>query len=180
MKLDTPFKILDIHPDPDLINFNFDLITDWNDFLAKSLPQVFGQIYTFSVLRLDMKHWGDPANHLPEHIHSDHPVFPLLMRVVRQLENYYNATVKIAALDGMPPGSKINRHFDQSNIYGLCHRVHLPLVTDPSVKFFIDDVPHFFKAGEFFEFDNKRFHEVHNDSDIFRIHLVIDLLPNNL
>ena len=183
MQMDKPYKILDLHVDSELLNFDFSSITDvhWdkNQNLKQKFPDIFADVKPFRVMYLELSKWNDPENHDPVPENDDHPVHALLMNEIRKLEELYNAKAKIVVLDGLPPGGKINRHFDQSKIYDQCHRVHLPLVTDPAVKFFIDDVPYHFRAGEFFEFNNKMYHEVHNDSNIFRIHLVVDLLPNN-
>jgi aspartyl/asparaginyl beta-hydroxylase (cupin superfamily) len=99
------------------------------------------------------------------------------MAEVEKLEQYYSAKAVQAVLDGMPPGSSISRHRDQSKIYTVAHRVHLPIVTDPAVKFYIDGSEYHFKAGEFFEFNNRLEHGVCNESKVFRVHLVVDLLP---
>jgi hypothetical protein len=182
MQLETPFKVLSLTPSPELMTFDFSSITpeDWDQNQILKLIPIFRELKTFPLRGLPKEFWGDPKNHESITSNASHPVHQLIMNEVHKIEELLNAKAIIAVLDGLAPGTKIYRHYDQSNLYTMCHRVHLPIITHPDVKFFIDDNPYFFKAGEFFEFDNKRFHMVHNDSDIFRIHLVIDLLPNNL
>lgn len=184
MKLDVPYKLLDLKPDADLMNFDFSLITDeqWRQeqTISKVAPQIFGQLLTFPVLNLKMKYWQNPDD--PDatavHLNYDHPIWEIAINQIRKLEHLYNATAKIAVFDGLAPGTKINPHSDTSHVYTLAHRVHLPLITGPGAKFFIDGEAFYFEQGKFYEFDNKRVHCVHNDTDIFRIHLVVDLIPN--
>jgi aspartyl/asparaginyl beta-hydroxylase (cupin superfamily) len=125
-----------------------------------------------------MNKWHNPLAHKPEFANVDHPIHSLILNEIKKVEVFYNASAKIAVLDGMSPGSRIYPHFDQSKLYDVAHRVHLPLVTDERVKFSIDNVEYHFKAGQFFEFNNKLVHSVDNNSELFRIHLVMDLIPN--
>lgn len=180
MKLDTPFKVLPLSPSEDLMGFDFDTITteDWDRNQMLSQVSFFKELRVFPLMGFPREYWAHPKEHQPVLKNDTHPIHALVMAEVKKMETLLNATAKIVVLDGMASGTKIYKHYDESNIYSMCHRVHLPIITDPSVKFFIDDVEHFFKAGEFFEFDNRRYHEVHNDSALFRIHLVVDLLPN--
>jgi hypothetical protein len=182
MKLDTPFKIVPLTPSAELMNFDFSTISEeeWNKNQMVKLVHFFKELQVFPIMGLPRECWSNPKAHEPIMKNTDHPIHNLIMAELKKMEEHLNAKAKIAVLDGLAPGTKIYRHYDESNLYELCHRIHLPIITDPAVKFFIDDKEHYFKAGEFFEFDNRRYHEVHNDSAIFRIHLVVDLLPNNL
>jgi hypothetical protein len=53
-------------------------------------------------------------------------------------------------------------------------RIHIPIVTQPTVRFHCDDAVVNMKAGECWIFDTWRQHQVVNDNDDQRIHLVID------
>jgi hypothetical protein len=76
--------------------------------------------------------------------------------------------------------AKITPHKDRGAGVVLVHRLHLPVVSNPGVKFFIDDIPHFLEPGVAYEFDNTRRHGVDNDSDSPRVHLMCDILPASL
>lgn len=182
MKLDTPFNILSLIPSEELLTFDWSTITeeDWNKNQMLKMSPIFTELHAFPIIGFSKEWWDDPKNYTPFPQNESHPAYQVVMNEVHKIEQLLDAKAIIVVLDGLAPGTKIHRHYDKPNLYSFCHRVHVPIITDPNVKFFIDDNPYFFKAGEFFEFDNKRFHMVHNDSDIFRIHLVIDLLPNNL
>lgn len=180
MKLDVPYKFLDTAPDNEFLNFNFDSITlnEWTEFKELQKLPVFKELYNYRILGTDLSRWFLPSADMKITYWSyGKPIHNFIMKEVEKLENLYNAKAVLGVLDGLPPGAKIARHFDMSPIFQKSHRVHLPLVTHPDVKFYIDDVEYYFPVGKFFEFDNSRFHEVKNNSDIFRIHLVVDLMP---
>ena len=184
MKLDVPYKILDIEPEAELINFNFDLISEeewFNNQEMKSIYPLFKEIDTYRIVRVDRLGFFLPSKEVNrEWFNTSNPLFPFVKKQIEILEKHYNATALIGALDRMPPGSKIEAHTDAQPLWKKCHRVHLPLVTHPDVKFYIDDVEYHFTAGKFFEFDNQRVHKVYNNSDVWRIHLLCDLLPNSI
>jgi hypothetical protein len=94
-------------------------------------------------------------------------------------ERYRGKVIRLLLADLVPRG-KITPHRDGGFGTVLVHRLHLPVVTNPQVKFFIDDIPHYLEPGVAYEFDNTRRHAVDNDSDQPRIHLMCDILPAEL
>jgi hypothetical protein len=76
-------------------------------------------------------------------------------------------------------GSEILEHqdFDLSFENGVA-RVHIPVVTDPAVRFHLDGHRVVMAPGECWYLDFNRPHRVENDSLVDRIHLVIDLVVN--
>jgi aspartyl/asparaginyl beta-hydroxylase len=80
----------------------------------------------------------------------------------------------------LPPGGHIKDHFDfhTSFQFGLL-RLHIPIVTHPDVAFIIDGQRMNWKAGELWYGDFSRVHSVQNDSQIVRIHMVIDVQIND-
>lgn len=80
----------------------------------------------------------------------------------------------------LPPGGHIKDHFDfhTSFQFGLV-RLHIPVLTDPGVAFVIDGERMDWKAGELWYGDFSRVHSVKNDSEIVRVHIVLDVLIND-
>jgi Aspartyl/Asparaginyl beta-hydroxylase len=80
----------------------------------------------------------------------------------------------------LPPAGHIKDHFDfhTSFQFGLL-RLHIPIVTHPDVAFIIDGQRMNWKAGELWYGDFSRVHSVKNDSQIVRIHMVIDVQIND-
>jgi len=97
-----------------------------------------------------------------------------------KLNAHYHGKVIRLLLAELGPHGKIAPHKDGGAGTVLVHRLHVPVVTNPAVKFFIDEIPHYLEPGIAYEFDNTRRHAVDNDSDRPRIHLMCDILPADL
>lgn len=68
----------------------------------------------------------------------------------------------------VPEHSDINYHW-----YNRV-RIHIPIITDPSVRFICNKKEINMRPGETWIFDTWKLHQVINEADITRIHLVID------
>ncbi|MEI9994730.1 MAG: aspartyl/asparaginyl beta-hydroxylase domain-containing protein [Rhizomicrobium sp.] len=116
-------------------------------------------------------------------LHSD-PAPPALTRAAyacaETLNRRYNGQIIRLLLAELKPRAKVAPHKDRGPGVVLVHRLHVPVVSNPGVKFFIDDVAHYLEPGIAYEFDNTRRHAVDNDSDSPRIHLMCDILPAEL
>jgi len=84
-------------------------------------------------------------------------------------------SVTVARLLFLPPGKVIGEHVDSGLTWesGLL-RIHIPIVTDPDVDFFIDGDKMNWKPGEFWFGDFTMPHRLHNRSDVVRVHIVMD------
>ena len=72
----------------------------------------------------------------------------------------------------LPPGEVIEPHRD-IGILTQVHRLHVPLVTHRDVNFFIQE-------GRLYDLNNAVMHSVANESDVMRVHLLVDLMPHSL
>jgi quercetin dioxygenase-like cupin family protein len=77
-------------------------------------------------------------------------------------------------------GGRILPHVDPGGGFedGVA-RLHVPIITDPRVLFHIDGETIHFSAGQTWYMNANCTHAVDNDSEIERIHLVIDCIPND-
>lgn len=74
----------------------------------------------------------------------------------------------------MAPGGVIQPHRDNNVAAKWPHKIHVPLVTNDKVRFFIDEVPYHLPQGEAVEVSNMALHAVHNGGDEDRIHLIFE------
>ena len=74
----------------------------------------------------------------------------------------------------MAPGGEIEPHRDTNPAAQWPHKVHVPLVTNPDVTFFVEDVGYHFGEGEAVEVNNMAFHAVTNRGTTDRIHLIFE------
>ncbi|MFC1431870.1 aspartyl/asparaginyl beta-hydroxylase domain-containing protein [Streptacidiphilus sp. N1-3] len=89
------------------------------------------------------------------------------------------AQLRAVRLMALGPGAKSWVHFD--NKYGLAWgtvRMHIPIVTYPEAKLFIEGELHQWQPGSFWFGDFTRMHQVENTGTETRVHLVIDALPS--
>ena len=70
----------------------------------------------------------------------------------------------------------IEEHCDFNELV-LCHRIHIPIITNDQVIFHIDKIPFFLEEGKVYEINNQKLHSVENNSNFDRVHLIIDILP---
>lgn len=78
---------------------------------------------------------------------------------------------RLMRLSGM---AEVSRHTDQGYYWAERVRVHVPLVTQPTVRFECGDAAVHMAAGECWIFDTWRQHRVLNHATQARIHLVVD------
>ena len=77
-------------------------------------------------------------------------------------------------LMGLGAGAVVPQHVDIHYYWRTHIRIHVPIVTNPGVRFFCgEDVVHM-QPGEAWVFDSFRVHEVRNEGSEKRVHLVLD------
>jgi hypothetical protein len=74
-------------------------------------------------------------------------------------------------------GKKITPHVDRHPSFHKGHRIHIPITTNPRVRFMIDGQPYQFEIGEAYEINNQKTHSVMNKGDEDRITFIFDYVP---
>lgn len=74
----------------------------------------------------------------------------------------------------MAPGGVIKPHRDTNPAAKWPHKIHVPLVTNDKVGFFIEGTIYHLPEGEAVEVNNMGVHAVANDGDTDRIHLIFE------
>ena len=98
---------------------------------------------------------------------------PVLAQAVRDY-GYTDAAFPRVMLARMAPGGVIKPHRDANPAAKWPHKVHVPLVTNDKVTFFVDGVGYHFPEGEAVEVSNMAVHAVENAGDTDRIHLIFE------
>jgi tetratricopeptide (TPR) repeat protein len=100
--------------------------------------------------------------------------------IVDYVADYYqdNGFVVRALLAKLAAGGEIPRHTDAGYSLMNCHRVHLPIITNGGVEFFVGGESVHMRAGELWEINNATMHGVENRGGDDRVHLIIDWMPN--
>lgn len=106
------------------------------------------------------------------------PIFSFLPQILGDGE------IVSAILINLPAGESIGRHRDanpRGNKFNLCHRIHIPIITNKECVFEIEREELNMCEGEVWEISNvKKLHSVRNLGDTDRIHLLLDFAPRNV
>ena len=74
----------------------------------------------------------------------------------------------------MAPGGAIHPHRDGNPAAKWPHKIHVPLLTNDKVTFFVDGVGYHLPEGQAVEVNNMGVHAVRNDGATDRIHLIFE------
>lgn len=166
MKLQVPFIQLPLLFDAGLLAAEIDAL---GESVWKPHPQGFPGNSMLPLLAVD----GDPDN---EAFAGVMRPTPHLQRCayLRQTLASLGATIGRTRLMRLAGQAEVTRHADQGYYWVERVRVHIPLVTQPTVQFECDGQTINMAAGECWIFDTWRQHRVLNDAVQSRIHLVCD------
>ena len=74
-------------------------------------------------------------------------------------------------------GGKIKPHRDAHPSFHYSHRIHVPITTNPRVRFMIDGRPYRLEVGQAYEINNQKVHSVMNKGAEDRITFIFDYVP---
>lgn len=108
-------------------------------------------------------------------IYSPTPVAKMLPKTLKFLQKLPGPLFSVRYLISEPDsGLRYHRDMNINPGYGLV-RLHIPLVTDPKARFYVEDQNFHLPPGSLYFVDVGRFHAIENRSEITRVHLVIDI-----
>ena len=95
------------------------------------------------------------------------------------IEKHYPAggTIIRAMAAKLVAGGKIKPHNDNHPSFHCGHRIHVPITTNPRVRFMIDGRPYKFQVGQAYELNNQKQHSVMNKGTEDRITFIFDYVP---
>ena len=101
---------------------------------------------------------------------------PLMHQI---LDKYYppGGTIVRAMAAKLLPGGVIKPHRDSHPSFHYGHRIHIPIVSNPRVRFMLDGRPYRFEVGKVYEINNQKKHSVMNKGNEGRINFIFDYIP---
>ncbi len=121
------------------------------------------------------------TNMLPgfdQHESIDYPAYAALPEFRPLVQHFFGLVggtrLGRVMVNRIRPGGRIFPHADTKAHTDYYTRFHLVLQSKPGVRFLAGDEEVYMGTGEFWWFDNKQVHEVINNSDTDRIHMVMD------
>ena len=106
-------------------------------------------------------------------------LYDIASPIIEELEQRFNSKVARSMLIILPSGKKISPHPDSGHYLMSVHRCHIPIQTNPEVMFTVGQTTINMQVGQGYEINNSKWHYVSNNGTTDRVHLLIDLLPNN-
>ena len=102
----------------------------------------------------------------------------LTMPFLTQLQSFYPDYRFVKGEISVCPGEeKQGMHRDPRVFHRFSHRIHIPLITNPSAKLQIGKNSwHLEKYGVYL-FNNLRLHRSFNEGNDFRVHIILDMMP---
>lgn len=104
-------------------------------------------------------------------------LFPKAVAFMTDVAREMNSQLSRATIVRLKPKSQVSRHIDVGSYYLIRNRFHLVLYSSAGSVLMSGGEEVRMREGELWWFDNKQFHEAHNESDEWRIHYIFDLLP---
>jgi hypothetical protein len=95
---------------------------------------------------------------------------PYLMQVLGEI----GATLGRTRLMRLAPHAQVRPHVDTDYYWRDHIRVHIPILTQPTVRFLCGGEETHMAPGECWIFDTWSLHSVHNEATVARVHLVVD------
>jgi uncharacterized protein YecA (UPF0149 family) len=93
---------------------------------------------------------------------------------LQQVISSFGQVIGRSRLMRLAPGTKVPSHSDTNLHWYRRVRIHIPVITDDEVIFKCGSKSLNMKAGDAWIFDSWKYHEVHNNGQTNRVHLVID------
>ncbi|MCX2983002.1 hypothetical protein EYC98_19235 [Halieaceae bacterium IMCC14734] len=101
---------------------------------------------------------------------------PLMHQIIA--DHYpVGGTIVRAVAAKLVAGGVIKSHRDTHPSFHFGHRIHVPISTNPRVRFNLDGRPYRFALGRAYEINNQLQHSVSNKGDCDRITFIFDYVP---
>ena len=166
MKLQVPFLQLPVLFDAEVLAAEIDGL---GESAWRPHPQGFPGNSAIALVSRD----GDPMSDAVQGPMRPTPYLersPYLMQVMQAIGGVWGRS-RLMRLSGQ---AEVTAHVDIDYYWREHIRVHVPIVTQPDVRFYCGDTAVHMAAGECWLFDTWRRHKVVNSADKARIHLVAD------
>lgn len=103
------------------------------------------------------------------------PLLLPIMEAASEPYGYENRVFCKAMFARLQPGQVIDKHVDGAGSNTQTHKIHVPLITNPGVKFYSRDKGFYLEEGQAYEVNNIKSHYVENLGDEPRIHFIFEV-----
>jgi hypothetical protein len=150
----------------------------WNENVQRQKDyEVHEQTRSIVLLFADIDRWPEVAvSKQPGWARLADVAVPLMHAIIR---DWYppGGTIIRAMAAKLLAGGRIIPHRDSHPSFAAGHRIHVPIATNPRVRFMIDGRPFALEVGQAYEINNQKLHSVMNKGDADRINFIFDYVP---
>jgi hypothetical protein len=100
--------------------------------------------------------------------------------IYMQLSEAYSGQVIRSEIVKLKAGTKIRKHVDGGTSLHYSRRIHVPIITNQNVYFTVNNEKINMIESQGYEINNTLPHSVENNSDLDRVHIIIDIMPNDM
>ena len=146
---------------------------DWSKSDRHTQFDIHKETQSVQLLADDMSH----TYPVPTDFYDDFA--DLINPILQQLSAHFgdNGTFIRVLLARLKGKSEIKPHVDKGYSLINCNRLHIPLISNVDVTFFVGGESRKMGEGEIWEINNANVHAVTNKSDLARVHLIVDWTP---
>jgi hypothetical protein len=148
------------------------------DTKRQEMSDIHKDTNTYYVYRNNLM-WNYGEKFITSKISNDKVLLELLEPIIKDLETIHDGVRGNVLLIKLTAKENISIHDDRGDYLMLSRRNHIPIITDGDVVFGVGSERVSMNLGECWEINNYRLHWVDNNSDIDRVHLLIDIMPNS-
>jgi hypothetical protein len=150
----------------------------WNENVQRQKDyEVHEQTRSIVLLFAEVEKWPDvDVTKQPGWARLADKAVPLMHEIIGK---WYppGGTIIRAMCAKLMAGGRILPHRDSHPSFGAGHRIHVPIVTNPRVRFMIDGRPYQLEVGQAYEINNQKVHSVMNKGTEDRINFIFDYVP---
>lgn len=110
--------------------------------------------------------------------YPDSELWQLVLPLIHRLESLHDGRVGRVIFPKLKANTNITKHTDQGGYLSVVRRHHIAIVTEPNVRFIVGKDEKNLEPGVVWEINNMKMHRVINESEVDRIHLLVDIIPN--
>jgi hypothetical protein len=177
---DFNFKFYKKYSVSNIVNNVKKIDDEWNaynfrqnrQYLERRNPHLYTNTFVIQYHGFDWN-FGDKINSEVK----DAEMLNAVSNIVNDLELMCNGVSGRIMLIRLLANKDVSEHTDKGEYLSAVRRFHIPIITNDLVSYTVNGETINMKEGECWEINNQRSHSVLNNSDIDRVHLLIDIFP---
>lgn len=148
------------------------LSTDWSsdEFTRPEVTLAKGRVVVlpYIIVKPEQRNYSEAQNKI---IDSVTPI-------IKYLDSLFPNCIKVRGeVVNLLPKTSLTPHIDPYWFHEHSHRIHVPIYTNNECGQTFEDRVKKLDAGVIYEINNRLMHSAFNNSDLPRIHLIIDYMP---